>query len=393
MRPALIILSTVISLQLFAQIKPGYDKKETMDMIAICNSFTFIDLYNSDAEILPEDYQKKYTSGVFGMDNKFQIYQKGSVAVINFRGSTAKKESWLENVYAAMIPARGTMKTAGDIFNYCFAQDTAAAVHSGFALAVAFLSNDIIFHINNLNREGIYDIILTGHSQGGSLANMMRACLENLSDNEISEKNRFKTYAFAAPMIGNDIFIDEYDRRFCDDQTSFTIINPEDPIPDFPLGNAGSDFSDQLKILLEDPDNFDPKQMLYAGLFSLFEDNIMESVIKLGHSASDQISKEVGPVEMPEYVQDISYRRTGNLIKIEPVVYPKMLNDSSILQNDSLMAIYKIGDNGHFINDELYKKEPWGYQHKPYNYYVSMLRLYYPSQYAILEKKYLPENL
>ena len=111
--------------------------------------------------------------------------------------------------------------------------------------------------------------------------------------------------------------------------------------------------------------------MLYGGLFYLFEDNIIEKVIKLGNSTSEQLAKEVGPIEMPNYVQDINYKRLGNLIKIDPVTYPKMLKDSSIMQNDSLMVIYKIGDDGHFINKELYIKEPWAYQHKPYNYYVS----------------------
>jgi hypothetical protein len=84
-------ITTVIS---FGQIQPGFEKQEARDMIALCNSFTFMELYNSDSKIIPAHYEKVYTSGIFGMDNKFQIYRKGKVAVINLRGSTDDMSSW-----------------------------------------------------------------------------------------------------------------------------------------------------------------------------------------------------------------------------------------------------------------------------------------------------------
>ncbi|MEZ5068265.1 MAG: hypothetical protein R2847_07095 [Bacteroidia bacterium] len=73
--------------------------------------------------------------------------------------------------------------------------------------------------------------------------------------------------------------------------------------------------------------------------------------------------------------------------------YPKMLKDSTILQNDSLMRVYKRDASGNFTDATLYKSPGWGWQHKPYNYYVTILRTYFPSQYAALPRKYLPENL
>ena len=98
MRSVLIFISAILCAPSFAQFKEGFNKEEARDMIAICNSFAFSDLYNSDDEIIPPAYKRKYTSGIFGMDNKYQIYQKGNVVVINFRGSTDKKNSWLENI-------------------------------------------------------------------------------------------------------------------------------------------------------------------------------------------------------------------------------------------------------------------------------------------------------
>ena len=217
----------------FAQLENGFNKEEARDLIAICNSFSFIELYNSDAAIMPKGYEKIYSSGVFGMDNRYQIYKKGEIAVISFRGSISKKLSWLENVNSAMVPAQGVIRISGEDFYYCFAQDTAAAVHNGYALAMAYLSKDLLYHINILNNQGIYNIIITGHSQGGALANMLRAYLENLSHYEISKKNKFKTYAFAAPMVGNKNFIAEYNARYCANNSSFNIIIPSDPVPGY----------------------------------------------------------------------------------------------------------------------------------------------------------------
>jgi len=378
----------------YAQLLPGFAKEEARDMIAICNSFTFIDLYNSDAEILPAGYQKIYTSGVFGMDNKFQIYQKDKIVVINLRGSTDKKISWLENVYSAMIPAKGTIKISGENVPYVFANDPQAAVHSGYALAIAYLSNDIIFHINNMNRSGVRHFIITGHSQGGALANMLLAYLENLSRNEIPKDNFFKVYSFAAPMVGNKAFVQEYNIRYAAPKISMNIVNAADPVPSFPLSYKDENYvRDNLQSILFNRESFSFKKMATDGAVLLFEDKLINLTQKLSNSTSNQISKDLGQVVLPPYVKDINYQKIGDRLEIPPVSYPKMLKDSSILKNDSLMRVYKKGSDGQFLNEELYANEPMMYQHKPYNYYVSFLKVYFPAQYASLRKKYLPENL
>jgi triacylglycerol lipase len=394
MRALISCLALTICICSSAQIENGFNKEEARDMIAICNSFSYTELYNSDAEILPKGYEKIYSSGVFGMDNKYQIYKKGDIAVISFRGTTGKKLGRLENINSAMIPARGVIRISGDDFHYCFALDPAAAVHSGFALGMAYLSKDLLYHINVLNNQGIFNIIITGHSQGGALANMLRAYLENLSNYEISKKNRFKTYAFAAPMTGNKNFIAEYNARYCSNNSSFNIIIPSDPVPDMPFSyNEGNYMKENLNTFLFDNDSFSARSMMKDIFFNTFEKRFNDGVKKMSSTISYYISKDLGTVEMPAYDKDINYSRIGNIIEISPVVYPKMLKDSSILRNDSLMAIYKPGPDGHFPNPELYKKEPWAYQHQPYNYYVSVLKTYFPWQYAILRKKYLPENI
>jgi hypothetical protein len=104
-----------------------------------------------------------------------QVFENGQVGIITFRGSTTKTSSWIENMYTAMIPATGIVILDGEKLPYKFASDTAAAVHSGYALAVMLLKSTIIDQINKLNAKGIYDILLTGHSQGVALAHLTHA--------------------------------------------------------------------------------------------------------------------------------------------------------------------------------------------------------------------------
>jgi len=362
-------------------------------MIMICNSFTYLELYQDDKDILPEGYEKRYTSGTFGMDNRYQIYVKGNIAVINFRGSTDKQLSWIENFHASMIPAKGFMRIEGRGFEYCFAKDTAAAVHSGYALGIGFLEQELMFQIKKLNREGIYNIILTGHSQGGALANMFRAYLENLPLNVISSKNVFKTYAFAAPMTGNKNFSREYNSRFGEDGTSFNIVNTADIIPTFPVNYNDSNYiRDNVNALVYGGD-FSIKKMLIEGGTRLFDDKLSRLMGYVGKNANKEIGKRVSELELPARVKDINYFPLESRIELNPFEYPKILKDSSILQNDSLMQVYTRDGDGNFLNQKLYKSGSWTFQHKPHNYYVAILKTYFPRDYESLEQKYLPENL
>jgi hypothetical protein len=394
MKTILFLFTFIVTTFSFAQTKPGFNKEEARDMIALCNSFTFLDLYNSDEEIIPAGYEKKYTSGIFGLDNKYQIYQHGNTAIINLRGSTDKASSWMENIYSAMIPAKGVVKISGKKTHYCFANDRDAAIHSGYAIGIICLSQDIIDRINLMNLQDVYDFIIIGHSQGGALANMLRAYLENLSHHEISKENKFRTYAFAAPMIGNKVFALEYNSRFAEEKSSFNIVNPSDPIPGLPLSYNDTNYlANNLKTLLFDRESFSLSKMIMDGSAILFRGNLSQWIQRAGESTSKKITKEVGPVKMPDYVNDINYYPLNNRVELEPFEYPKVLRDSSILKNDSAMVFYHRDSNGVFLNQELYEKGSWGYQHKPYNYYVSFLKINFPADYNKLKRKYLVENL
>lgn len=377
-----------ISTVSIAQLKPGFDRVEARDMIAICNSYSYLKMYGTDEEIVPEHYQKIYTSQVIGMDNMFQVYVSEDRAVLSFRGSTDQKISWLENFHSAMIPASGEIFIDEISYPYTFSLDTLAAVHGGYALAVVFMNEEVIAQIKRLNKIGIYDVILTGHSQGGALSQMFRAYLEFAVGNEISDKNTFKTYAFASPKIGNNTYTNEYSYRY-GTGWSFSIVNPEDEVPKMPLSyDEESLFTpDKLMGIILQNDTTEFMERVRNESIRKFEPALTTVFNRIGSMVSGEISNDVAKVKMPEYMQEINYGVVDELIEIPPVAFPLVLKDSIILENDSLIATYPRDKNGAFENKKLYVSEPMFFQHKPYNYYVSILKIYFPNEYEALDKK------
>jgi hypothetical protein len=390
MKFALTFLLFSICTTSFAQLREGFDPDEAKAMIQMFNGYTFTDLYGSDEKILPKDYHKVYTSPVVGMDNKFQVYEKGHIGVICFRGSTDQISSWVENMYSAMIPAQGVIKVDKTEYPYCFAKDTGAAVHSGYALAVVLLSPLILEQVKKLNHKGIHNIIITGHSQGGSLANLVRAYLENLPKGKIAAHNIYKTYAFASPMCGNKAFADEYFTRYSENNMSYTIINPQDWVPYMPM-HYQEDSKGMSKERLIDwvlgKESFDIRKIGMEFVIRKFEKNLKDYINSSNEFIEKTISKAYGTVKMPEYTRDINYFQTGNIRELKAFDYPQIKLDTATLTEKQLEKM-KPAEDGNY-----YKTEPYFYQHKPYNYYVGILKEYFSKDYKVLDMKYLPENL
>jgi len=388
MKKGLVFILFFTSLTVFSQLKPGFEAIEARDMIAICNSFTYMKVFGSDQKILPKNYQKTFTSDVIGMDNMFQVYIGRESAVLNFRGSTNQKTSWLENAYFAMILANGEISINDTLYQYCFSKDSLAAVHGGYALAVVFMHQDIIEQINKINKKGVFDIILTGHSQGGALSQMFRAFLEFEKGRRINANNNFKTYAFASPKIGNLVFTDEYNKNYCNGW-SFNVVNPKDMVPTLPLSYSNEILYTRRNMveMFAHKDSAYWKGRVLDDVIRRFAPELSTVVNRVGSMMSKEISKDVAKVKMPNYVREINYGVLAELIEIAPVDYPLVLKDSSLLVTDSLTATYPVDENGFFINKKLYKDETRFYQHKPYNYYVSILKQFFPEEYESLNKK------
>ena len=389
MKINLLFSSVLPYAQASAQLHPGFNPKEAKDLILLCNSFTYLELYGSDSAVIPESCQKIYTSPSYGMDNKFQVYIQNGVGIINFRGSTDKKSSWLENLYSAMIPVEDVIQVDNNKFYYKVGTDTEGAVHAGYILALSHFQEDVLIQLKNLNQKGIYSFIITGHSQGGALAQVLRASLEYLPEEKASKKNTYKVYSFANPMIGNNNFAKEYNKKYAEKEMSFSLHNSEDLVPQMPMSyNDSTYWKESALTILTREENFNKKNMLFEGAIQTFENPIKKLSNVLSKNLNKQLEKDLGNIVMPKFRNDINYSHTGKLILLPPTEYPLELRDSTILKDKGLMATYERNENGEFEDKNLYKKPKKLLQHKPYNYYTSVLKVYYPNEYASLDQKY-----
>lgn len=386
-----LIFFALLCLPSRAQHAPGFDAKEARDFIQICNSFTYLELEGSDLAIIPTEYTRIYTSPAYGMDNLFQVYvnQSKTKAVLNFRGSTDKKSSWLENMYSSLVPAKDTIFKGETSFIYKCAEDQNAAIHAGYILGLSYCADDVLKQIQSLNKQGIYTIYIIGHSQGGALAQMTRAYLYFLPKSKLNAKNSFKVYSFANPMIGNKTFAREYQTRFADPGYSFLIHNPEDIVPKMPVSYNDSTFwKSNLQTMLFDRENFSLKGSMKEGLLSLMGTKVSGFNNKISNNVQGELVKLLGDFKMPIYRKESNFMHTSSPILLPPTEYPLELKDSSILLNDSLMRVYKRDPDGVFEDKSVYKRDKVLLQHKPYNYYTALLKSYFTSDYERLKDKY-----
>ncbi len=382
----LFFLSSFLSI---GQLKSGFNVNEAKFTIAMCNSFNFKKQFGSTETIMPKEFKLTHTSDILSMDNKFQIYENGKTGVIVYRGSTEKAISWVENCYSAMIPAKGNI-TIKDVTNqYCFTNKKNAAVHAGYALSIVILSDKIIEPISLLNERGIYDIIITGHSQGGALATLTRAYLEHLPKNTIANKNKFKTYSYAQPMCGNKEFSIDYNKRYSSKETSYFIKNSKDPIPNMPFNYEEGKLISKAKIKgwLFGKKKFNAKKLGQDSFIRLFEKGLIKYVKGTNKLLNNILSLKFGKIQMPKFISDINYYPTGKIKEIDAFTYPKVVVDITNSSEKELKTLIK-GDDGKW-----YKKETTFFQHKPYNYYVYVLKKWDSNAYNALPEKYLVSDL
>jgi len=306
-------------------LKPYFDKEEYKELLYISAKTNTPDsvVFKIPA---PERHKLIYRSKVIGLDNRWDLWinDENTIAVVSIRGTTGKIESSLENLYAAMAPAKGElMLSKTDTFKYCLAPDDKAAVHIGWLLSMAFLSEDIIPHIDSLYQSGIKDIILMGHSQGGAINYLLTAYLHSLQkQNKLPGDINFKTYCSAAPKPGNLYFAYYYESITAN--RAFNVVNSADWVPETPISIQTLDDFNETNLFKNAKDQIDklkfPKNVLLKRIYNKLDKSTKKAQRKyekyLGEMTSKAIRKKLPDFTPPEYVKSNNYVRTGNTVTL-----------------------------------------------------------------------------
>ncbi len=239
-------------------IQPHFDKEEFIEVFQLNKAFFSITAAK-DVQSLGVPYQRVYISESIGLDNQWALWEHKTknLAAICIRGTGSSEEGWLENFYAAMTPATGSMVLAeGHTFSYSLAADPRAAVHIGWLIGVAYLSQEILPRVQGLYDLGVRDFYICGHSQGAAISQLLHAYLLSLQrDGTLPEDIYFKSYSSATPKTGN-LYFAYYFESCTQRGDAYSIISTADWVPEVPISIQ----------TLEDMNEVNPFQNIEEGI-------------------------------------------------------------------------------------------------------------------------------
>jgi hypothetical protein len=359
LRVLLPLLFCIAAFSSFAQqFKPGFDIDEFSEVYSMSVKY----FYPKETGMLPDpiEFKLKYTSDSMGLDNKWQLWvSEGKAASISIRGTSGNPESWLENFYAAMVPAKGSLKLEKDFeFDYTLASNPRAAVHVGWLIATAYLSSDILPKIDSCYQAGIKNFYINGHSQGGAISYLMTAHLYNLrSQGKLPQDIHFKTYASAAPKPGNQYFAYDYN-LLTQDGWGYNIINPLDWVPETFLSVQKADDFNEINVLNHLEGSIKTMPVLKRTLAKSIYKNLKKPSSKaqkkyqkyFGKVTSKLITKYLPEYQPGNYYASSNYVLTGNIYVLKvPDSYVEYFN-----KKDELMLHHK--PEAYYYLMENYKK-------------------------------------
>ncbi|MFV0573197.1 MAG: lipase family protein [Xanthomarina gelatinilytica] len=319
------IIFLITPYEIYAQrLTPHFDKNEFEDLFKLNLGFKSIEGKAS----IPIDsfaYDQIYTSKSLGLDNQWSLWKhkEKNVAAICIRGTGPSTESWLENIYAAMVPAKGELiLSEKDTFRYKLAEHPRAAVHVGWLVGVAFLSKEILPKIDSLYKTDIKDFYLIGHSQGGALVTLLHAYLKCLQLNsKIPNDLIFKTYASAAPKTGN-LYFAYYFEHITQNGYAFNVVNTADWVPEVPLSIQTLDDFNEVNPLSGLEEAIKKTGFFRRVALKSIYKNLKKPMDKarnkyqkyLGEEVSKMIRKSLPNFQPPEYFNSNHYMRVGRTI-------------------------------------------------------------------------------
>ena len=328
----ILFLSTLlfITVSLSAQkLKPGFDPIEYLDLLQVSEATHKDSMLPGVVKGTGLKHELIYRSPEVGLKNRWEYWQReDGIGVISIRGTVQHASSWMENFYAAQVPATGTLQiNDSTIFKYKLSNDEKASVHAGWTLGLAFLGPDITSMITRMyNEKGINQFIIMGHSQGGALAFLVTSYLHYLEgSNGLPQGLNFKTYCSAAPKPGNMYYAYDFDfiTRY---GKGFTVVNTSDWVPETPFSvqtlgdfSPGNPFTDISSLLGSQ------KAVVRWYLKSMYNKmdrgtrKAQERIEKyLGHKVYSQVKKVLPQFKEPEYAGTVNYMRAGIPIVLQP---------------------------------------------------------------------------
>ncbi|MCF0060798.1 lipase family protein [Dyadobacter chenwenxiniae] len=327
-----------------SKLKPGFDKEEYLELLrmhVLLYDSTKADTSKPKSVITkPTHFTNVYNSAVVGLDNKWGLWinKTHPIAVLNVRGTTLNPVGWLENFYAAMVPAKGEVKlTNAYTFQYHLADNPKAAVHIGWLIGTAFLARDIIPKIDSCYKAGIKEFLIMGHSQGGAITFLLTSHFYQLQkDKKLPADIRFKTYASASPKAGNTYYAYEYE-SLIDGGWGYNVVNAADWVPELPFSvQTLDDFNETNPFKNIEPVIKKQKLLTRVALKHAYKqmkkpsEKAQRNYQKyLGNYASKTIIKQLPEFQPPVYFKSNNYVRIGPTIALIPnAEYYKRFPDS-----------------------------------------------------------------
>ncbi|MCW3120900.1 MAG: lipase family protein, partial [Flavipsychrobacter sp.] len=308
-------------------------------------------------------YNRVYRSPEQGLHNKFDIWlnKDKTIMTINLRGTTSDRDSWLENFYSAMIPATGSLKLSDKYtFNYKFATDPKAAVHVGWAIGIGSIAPDIVDKVQRYYADGVKQIIVEGHSQGGVLCFLLTSYLRYLvADGKLPADLIIKTYCSGAPKPGNLYYAYNFD-YITRGGWAFNIVNAADWVPETPFSIQTLHDMNNINPFIHAMDMMQQQKLWVRMYIGHVYHRLNRSTAKaqrrfeknLGRRMYTQVRKYMPEYEQPEYAHSANYMRAGTPIVLEPDAnyYNKFPDTGSNVFRHHLFQPY------YYLASKIYKK-------------------------------------
>ncbi|AYA36048.1 lipase family protein [Hymenobacter oligotrophus] len=312
------------------RLQPGFDKAEYIELLRVSSRQAGDSVFYAGVAA-PKQFRRVYRSPVVGLDNRWDLWSNGrGTVVVSLRGTTQNNTSWLENFYAAMLPAKGELRLSKErTFRYELAQHPQAAVHAGWLLGMASLADDIASKIDSCYRRGTQDVVVLGHSQGGAIAYLLTSHLRNLqSRGELPADVRLKTYCSAAPKPGNLHYAYEYEAQTYGPNGGwgFNVVNAADWVPETPISiqtltdfNPTNPFVGARGIIRKQSL---PKRLALGYVYRQLDKPTRKAQRNyqryLGTFASREVRKTLPEYQPGTYYASNNYVRTGRPVVLQP---------------------------------------------------------------------------